>query len=114
MVTITVSGISWDDAFHPGGTEFYKENPDMPQAEFVKRGRSRTARFVDVPIGTAELALKHLEYYAWTYRQDVCQEDDADMKRYNYRHRKALEKDAQRLRAELHATGVMRPVGAAT
>jgi hypothetical protein len=99
--TITMSGSSWDDAFHPGGTEFYNENPDMPQAGFVNRGRGRTAYFLHVPIETAYRALEQLEHYAWTYRQDVCQEDDPEMKRYNLRHRKALERDAQKLRAEL-------------
>jgi hypothetical protein len=96
-----MSGTSWEDAFHPGATEFYNENPDMPQATFVKRGRGTTAVFRNVPVETALHTLDHLEYYAYSYRQDVCQADDPRDIRYNYRHRMALEGDAQKLRAEL-------------
>lgn len=101
VLNITMSGSSWDDAFHPGGTEFYNENPEMPEASFVKRGRGRTAYFLHVPIQTAYHALDQLEYYAYSYRQDVCQADDPEEIRNNYRHRMALERDAKKLRTEL-------------
>lgn len=100
-VTITMSGTSWDDAFHPYGTEFYKDNPAMPQARFIRRGRGSTAVFEGVPIAAAHAAAEHLSYYAYSYSQDVCQEDDPALIRSNYRHRQALLKDLNRLLLQL-------------
>lgn len=64
---VIVSGATYYACLDPYGTEFYREQPEIPQPRLIAWGKGKRADFGDLSLASVGHLLDHLDGYATTF-----------------------------------------------